>query len=79
VLYFLPYCFLILQGLFLHKHNCSVTFDVLNILFCGVFIYSEVKMLVKVDEHENVVKYYTQESDMNFIYIGLQLCDMSLK
>jgi hypothetical protein len=44
-----------------------------------VFIYSEVKMLVKVDEHENVVKYYTQESDMNFIYIGLQLCDMSLK
>jgi hypothetical protein len=78
VLYTLPYCFLILQGLFCTSTILLLLFDV-NILFCGVFIYSEVKLLVKVDEHENVVKYYTQESDMNFIYIGLQLCDMSLK
>jgi hypothetical protein len=78
VLYTLPYCFLILQGLFCTSTILLLLFDV-NILFCGVFIYSEVKLLVKVDEHENVVKYYMQESDMNFIYIGLQLCDMSLK
>lgn len=36
-------------------------------------------MLIRSDGHPNVVRYYTKEVQNDFVYLGLQLCDMTLK
>jgi hypothetical protein len=36
-------------------------------------------MLIKSDGHPNIVRYYIKEVKDDFVYLGLQLCDMNLK
>lgn len=36
-------------------------------------------MLIKSDGHPNVVRYFIKEEVKDFVYLGLQLCEMSLK
>jgi hypothetical protein len=36
-------------------------------------------MLIKSDGHANVVRYFVKEEVNDFIYLGLQLCVMSIK
>jgi serine/threonine-protein kinase/endoribonuclease IRE1 len=38
----------------------------------------EVSSLISSDVHANVVRYFTQESDKDFIYLALELCDCTL-
>ena len=38
----------------------------------------EVSSLISSDLHVNVVRYFTQESDENFIYLALELCECTL-
>jgi len=39
----------------------------------------EVALLIRCKGHENVVKYFKSESDSDFIYIALELCDGNLQ
>ncbi|KAJ1415678.1 hypothetical protein B484DRAFT_158841 [Ochromonadaceae sp. CCMP2298] len=39
----------------------------------------EISLLMQSDGHPNVVRYYTKEAQADFVYLGLQLCEMSLK
>jgi hypothetical protein len=39
----------------------------------------EISLLMQSDGHPNVVRYYTKEAKHDFVYLGLQLCEMSLK
>lgn len=36
-------------------------------------------LLIKSDGHPNVVRYFIKEECNDFVYLGLQLCVMSLK
>lgn len=36
-------------------------------------------MLIKSDGHPNVVRYFLKEEKNDFVYLGLQLCEMTLK
>lgn len=36
-------------------------------------------MLIRSDGHPNVVRYFLKEQQDDFVYLGLQLCEMSLK
>lgn len=38
----------------------------------------EIEVLLGIDDHQNVVKYYHKEEDTFFIYLALQLCEGSL-
>ncbi|EED82822.1 predicted protein, partial [Postia placenta Mad-698-R] len=38
----------------------------------------EVNILQESDDHPNVIRYYYQESQSNFLYIALELCPASL-
>ena len=38
----------------------------------------EVNVLQESDDHPNVIRYYYQESHLNFLYIALELCPASL-
>jgi len=39
----------------------------------------EISMLIKSDGHPNVVRYFLKEEKNDFVYLGLQLCEMTLK
>lgn len=36
-------------------------------------------LLIKSDGHPNVVRYFVKEECNDFVYLGLQLCVMSVK
>mmetsp|Transcript_8888 Transcript_8888/g.16707 ORF Transcript_8888/g.16707 Transcript_8888/m.16707 type:complete len:1102 (-) Transcript_8888:821-4126(-) len=38
----------------------------------------EIELLIRSDGHPNVVRYFTQESSRDFIYLALELCDATL-
>ena len=38
----------------------------------------ETKTLFQVDNHENVIRYFGRESDQDFFYLGLELCEYNL-
>eukprot|EP01035_Chromulina_nebulosa_P021663 gene21663-28031_t len=39
----------------------------------------EISLLIKSDGHPNVVRYFLKEQKSDFVYLALQLCEMSLK
>jgi hypothetical protein len=39
----------------------------------------EIASLIRSDGHPNVVRYFLKEEKNDFVYLGLQLCEMSLK
>jgi len=39
----------------------------------------EISLLIRSDGHPNVVRYFLKEEKRDFVYLGLQLCEMSLK
>lgn len=44
-----------------------------------VYFNREISMLIKSDGHPNVVRYFVKEERIDFVYLGLQLCQCSLK
>jgi serine/threonine protein kinase len=43
------------------------------------YFLREISLLIRSDGHSNVVRYFTKEQKSDFVYLGLQLCDMTLK
>ena len=39
----------------------------------------EVSLLIRSDGHPNVVRYFLRETKNEFVYLALQLCNMSLR
>lgn len=39
---------------------------------------SEISLLIQSDQHPNVVRYYASEEDEQFVYLALELCNISL-
>lgn len=39
----------------------------------------EISLLIQSDGHPNVVRYFLKEQRSDFVYLGLQLCEMSIK
>jgi serine/threonine-protein kinase/endoribonuclease IRE1 len=39
----------------------------------------EISLLIRSDGHPNVVRYFLKEEKNDFVYLGLQLCEMSLR
>lgn len=48
---------------------------------CGMVTLNvrEISLLIKSDGHPNVVRYFIKEERNDFIYLGLQLCIMSVR
>ena len=38
----------------------------------------EISIMMKIDRHPNILKYFAKEEDENFIYIGTELCELNL-
>ena len=38
----------------------------------------EISIIMKIDRHPNILKYFAKEEDENFIYIGTELCEGNL-
>ena len=38
----------------------------------------EISIMMKIDQHPNILKYFAKEEDENFIYIGTELCEGNL-
>lgn len=38
----------------------------------------EISLLIESDGHPNVVRYFLKEAQGDFVYLALELCDMSL-
>ena len=38
----------------------------------------EISIMMKIDRHPNILKYFAKEEDENFIYIGTELCEGNL-
>ena len=38
----------------------------------------EVAILLKIDQHPNILRYFAKEEDDDFIYLGTELCECSL-
>ena len=38
----------------------------------------EISIMMKVDRHPNILKYFAKEEDEYFIYIGTELCELNL-
>ena len=38
----------------------------------------EISVMLKIDRHPNILKYFAKEEDENFIYIGTELCECNL-
>ena len=38
----------------------------------------EAAIMLKVDQHPNILRYFAKEEDDNFIYLGTELCECSL-
>lgn len=47
----------------------------------GQFVHAakkEIEILIKSDEHPNIVRCFAMEEDSDFVYIALERCDQSL-
>lgn len=53
--------------------------DATHYLFVPPYYFREISLLIRSDGHANVVRYFTKEQKSDFVYLGLQLCDMTLK
>ena len=38
----------------------------------------EISIMMKIDRHPHILKYFAKEEDENFIYIGMELCEFNL-
>jgi len=45
----------------------------------GCCLIREISLLIRSDGHPNVVRYFLKEHQGDFVYLGLQLCEMSLR
>ena len=52
---------------------------ILTIIVLILCVNREISLLIRSDGHPNVVRYYTKEEHSDFVYLGLQLCDFTLK
>ena len=41
-------------------------------------VEQEISIMMKIDRHPNILKYFAKEEDENFIYIGTELCELNL-
>ena len=41
-------------------------------------VEEEISIMLKIDQHPNILRYFAKESDENFIYIGTELCECTL-
>ena len=39
----------------------------------------EISIMLKIDRHPNILRFFAKEEDENFIYIGMELCDYNLE
>ena len=38
----------------------------------------EISIMIKIDRHPNILRYFAKEEDKNFIFIGTELCECNL-
>ena len=38
----------------------------------------ETSIMMQIERHPNILKYFAKEEDENFIYIGTELCELNL-
>jgi hypothetical protein len=50
-----------------------------SMFILSYYFLREISLLIRSDGHSNVVRYFTKEQKSDFVYLGLQLCDMTLK
>ena len=56
-----------------------LSYDHLTGMSMYVCLGREISLLIKSDGHPNVVRYFLKEQKSDFVYLALQLCEMSLK